>query len=232
MKIKIVRIERKPTAKGSTMTAIFDDKDTRFSGFAPELMSLKEGDLINAEIEVKGKYNNILSAEVVEHSETPAPAAKPAYRQDSDDPTKRRSIERQTSLNAAVSIWSATNPHGITTGQVIEVAEEFYQWVSQGKMPPTAGKEASVTTETMKGAFKSSSAPVAKTEGTVGKATPIIDMVWLKESINTLQWSDVGKYLKQKYNVTGVTVTQMVNSLRPDQQKEFAGEVEDRLQMR
>ncbi len=60
---------------------------------------------------------------------------------------------------------------------------------------------------------------------------PIIDMVWLKESLLKLNWADCGKYLKEHYHVNGKTVSEMVKNLIPEQQKEFAKEVEDRLAM-
>jgi len=65
-KIKVTRIETKQVGKGGTMVAIFDEKDTRFSGFHASLQEVIAGDLINAEIQVDGKYNNILSFEFIE----------------------------------------------------------------------------------------------------------------------------------------------------------------------
>ena len=70
---------------------------------------------------------------------------------------------------------------------------------------------------------------------TEGKAeipeTSQIDLVWLKKSLDKLDWADVGKYLKNKYKVTGAKVSDMVATLNKEQATEFAKEVEERLKM-
>jgi len=76
-KIRVSRVESKPVAKGRTMVAVFDEKDTRFSGFHASLQEIIAGDLINAEIQVDGKYNNILSFEFIEKAPRGAVADKP-----------------------------------------------------------------------------------------------------------------------------------------------------------
>lgn len=58
-----------------------------------------------------------------------------------------------------------------------------------------------------------------------------IDMDWLKESLETLNWADVGKWLRDKYkNAYGATVKAMVESLTCEQQEEFFAEVQKRLE--
>jgi len=56
-----------------------------------------------------------------------------------------------------------------------------------------------------------------------------IDMGWLKESLETLNWADAGKYLRERYNASGTSVKQLVESLSPEQQEEFVAEVQERL---
>ena len=57
-----------------------------------------------------------------------------------------------------------------------------------------------------------------------------IDMDWLKESLDELQWADVGKWLKDKYkNASGTTVKAIVESLTRSQQEEFIEQVQGRL---
>ncbi len=68
-KIKVIKVESKPTAKGGTMVAVFDEKNTRFSGFLKELQDVKAGDTIEAEIQVDGKYNNITAVKILEHGQ-------------------------------------------------------------------------------------------------------------------------------------------------------------------
>ncbi len=57
-----------------------------------------------------------------------------------------------------------------------------------------------------------------------------IDMGWLKESLETLNWADVSKYLRERFGASGTSVKQLVESLSPEQQEEFAAEVSFRLE--
>jgi len=57
-----------------------------------------------------------------------------------------------------------------------------------------------------------------------------IDMDWLKESLETLNWADVGKWLREKYKAYGTTIKAMVESLTRQQQEEFCEEVKKRLE--
>jgi len=58
-----------------------------------------------------------------------------------------------------------------------------------------------------------------------------IDLVWLKESLEKLQWANVGRYLKEKYGVTGARISEQVKKLNKEQAEEFAQEVQDRQAM-
>ncbi len=129
-KMVVAKKEMKTTAKGNLMVALFDDKNTRFSGFLPELKDILEGDTIEAEIEVDGKYNNIKAVKFLSHGEAPdKPVGKPSYGQDS--PEKRRSIERQTAAHIAFANIPA--PDTISEGMFL--AEAIYQWIANGLMP-------------------------------------------------------------------------------------------------
>lgn len=61
------------------------------------------------------------------------------------------------------------------------------------------------------------------------KTEPKIDMDWLKESLQELNWVDVGKYLRETYDVSGTSVSQMVARLTHAQLEEFVSEVQGRL---
>jgi len=63
------------------------------------------------------------------------------------------------------------------------------------------------------------------------KAEIVIDMDWLRESLESLGWTDVVGWLNHKYGTTGKRVSEIVKELTPDQQKEFANEVQERLDM-
>lgn len=70
-------------------------------------------------------------------------------------------------------------------------------------------------------------APGEQAEGTAFA----IDNVWLKESLEKLNWTTCVKWLNDKYHLNGKRVSEIVKSLTTEQQREFAQEVEDRLQM-
>ena len=56
-----------------------------------------------------------------------------------------------------------------------------------------------------------------------------IDLQWLKEALEQLQWTDCGQYLISKYKVKGSRISEMVGKLTPEQQAEFVSEVQRRL---
>ncbi len=236
-KITVVKKEMKQTQKGTMMVALYDEKNTRFAGFLPELKDVIEGDTVEAEIEVDGKYNNIKAIKVLSHGMAlNRPPAKSSYQQDS--PEKRRSIERQT----AAQIGFQFAPDNATTRQTLVIAEAIYQWIANDKYPPEPAKtssatpsapmpEASKAPEGSRGQGEGVEPPPA-TEGdqqTQGKM--VIDENWLKESLESLQWTNAGKWLKDKYQVSGKRISEIVTNLTPEQQREFAKEVESRLLM-
>ncbi|HUV46275.1 MAG TPA: ERF family protein [Dehalococcoidia bacterium] len=60
---------------------------------------------------------------------------------------------------------------------------------------------------------------------------PNIDMAWLKESLEELNWADVSKWMKKKYpKATGTSIKGLVESLTREQQEEFVKEVQKRLE--
>ena len=66
-----------------------------------------------------------------------------------------------------------------------------------------------------------------------GNGEEDIDMDWLRDSLNTLQWANVPKYLKAHYPEAGDTtlrsVRQMIASLTPEHRQDFITEVQARL---
>ncbi len=138
-KIKVARKEMKETTKGNTMVAVFDEKNVRFSGFLPELKDIIEGDTIEAEIEVFGKYNNIKAVKFLSHGEAPDKPPAKTYNQDS--PEKRRSIERQTAAQIAFEHGineedTLDKPTPWSVRQALTQAEQIYQWIANGTIPP------------------------------------------------------------------------------------------------
>lgn len=125
-KIKVAKVSQKPVANGGTMVLVEDDKGARFSGFDKSLQEIKEGDIINAEIQVDGKYNNIKSFELVEHGtliEPPEPLD-----------SRAESIEKQVSLKCACE----TLPEG-TAVDILIRANMFFRWLRDDlELPPDA----------------------------------------------------------------------------------------------
>lgn len=64
------------------------------------------------------------------------------------------------------------------------------------------------------------------------EARTFIDLDWLKESLTTLKWTGVSQYLKDKYKVTGKTVTELVGKLNEVQSVEFTAEIQSRLKLK
>ena len=60
----------------------------------------------------------------------------------------------------------------------------------------------------------------------------IIDMDWLKESLEELNWADVSKWIKEQYpEAFGTTIKALVESLTREHQEDFTTEVQMRLQI-
>jgi len=70
-KIAIESVETKTGKTGKTFYKITDIKGGEFTSFDTALAILKKGDVIDAEIEVSGKYTNIKSFTVLQHIEIP-----------------------------------------------------------------------------------------------------------------------------------------------------------------
>jgi hypothetical protein len=109
-RITVAKVERKPTKNGGTYTKITDEKGGTFSGFDEALARLQQGAVLDAEIQIEGKYANIKNYSVVgQPNLTPAqlpqqatagqteaitaiPAPKPTYKDNTE------SIERQVAI--------------------------------------------------------------------------------------------------------------------------------------
>jgi len=94
------------------------------------------------------------------------------------------------------------------------------EWCNEPETQPDA-------LESVREPTKEESKGVAPVEGT----QPLIDMVWLKGSLEKLNWNTVIKYLKDTYKVTGSKVTEIIPKLTNEQQQSFIEEVKSRLGM-
>jgi len=59
-----------------------------------------------------------------------------------------------------------------------------------------------------------------------------IDMDWLRESLEKLNWADVSKWIRERYkNAKGTTIKELVESLTIEQQQYFVRQVQGRLEI-
>jgi hypothetical protein len=105
MKIKVIRVETFNTKNG-TGTAIFDAKNTRFSGFHATLHDIQPGDTIDADIEIDGKYNNIVAVKEIIKG-TPESQAEAAAVNATNATVERASIEAQVAAKIGADLLVA-----------------------------------------------------------------------------------------------------------------------------
>lgn len=118
----------------------------------------------------------------------------------------------------------------IKLNEILTWADKFYSWLTTGdtevkSLPISVPKPLSAT-------LPATRTPVESAAGSnpLPKATGI-DMDWLKESFEALQWAGVGGYLQRTYKVTGTKISELVEKLTPEQKAAFVKEVSDRLDM-
>ncbi len=144
-KITIAEVNPKSTKTGGTFYMITDSKGAKFSGFGSELGTYKAGDIIEADIEVDGKYTNIKASHLVQSGpatlpKDPLPAERESYKA---DPAKIISMERQAAARIAFEFGINTSPDGIwTMREALKSAEAIYQWIANGTMPPATQPKA------------------------------------------------------------------------------------------
>jgi hypothetical protein len=221
-KITVKKVETKPGKAGvpGCLVIIHDEKDAKFSAFTnkvPDLDKVVSGDIIEADIQIDGKFANIISFKVLEHGATPAqPAASGA---ESSDMTKeewkekqrieRRSIERQTAAKLAVSTFVAGM---FDTHQFNDRANAIYAWVSEltgpDKSIPTKAPVSAPPKTTSDEDFANlgeerERLDAAKTTEAGKKTNPASNEERLKVVMdsNGYNWGDVNAYVYRVYGV-------------------------------
>ena len=99
-----------------------------------------------------------------------------------DHPSKRRSIERQGALKAAidyVGLYSGNNPGDFDA--LIKLAEDFYAWISEGSSRPQNAPVLTADT-----ALALNTAPTAAQRPQKPKATVDVDVIIFKENLPVL----------------------------------------------
>jgi hypothetical protein len=121
-KINVKKVECKP-GKTGVLVIVHDDKDAKFSAFTnkvPDLDKVIAGDVIEAEIQIDGKYANIISFKLLEHGTAPALSADTGTTK--NDKTERDSYEAQTAFKGIIELFTGNN---FWQGSPIE--DEVYQ---------------------------------------------------------------------------------------------------------
>ncbi len=233
-KVVIKSVEEKHSKDGSkTFYIVTDITGAQMSSFASEVMSLKPGTEIAGEIELSGKYANLKEFKIVNEpkfKESP----KSQYIPRTESPDARRSIERQVAVKLAFEFGINGDDDVWTLGKVLKQAEQIYQWIAEGKFPPgdtkpmgSPQKEAIKIEDKVKSPQEDKQPPPdAKA---MSESPVLIDMVWLKESLEKLGWTTVLVYLQKKYQVSGNKVSEVILLMTKEQQQEFAHEVQQRL---
>ena len=103
-RIKVKRVESRAMQKGGAMVALYDEKNTRFSGFLKELKDIRDGDTVEADIQVVGRYNNIVSVTAIQHDSDSK--LIPTSDVDEGSTTATSIAEAQTAFKGAVDLMA------------------------------------------------------------------------------------------------------------------------------
>ncbi len=109
---KIVVKEVSPSTAENKPTIITDETGAKMSGFLAELKDLNPGDVIEAELQVKGKYTNIIEVKLLEKSTSPPASTGQKSDMSKEDWAKKdriesRSFETQTAFKGIVELLVA-----------------------------------------------------------------------------------------------------------------------------
>lgn len=209
---KITVKQVQPMAKDGTM--LVDENDTKFSGFLPELKNVQPGDIVEIDVRVKGKYNNITAVKILEShpvgnvNSQLAPKFKPQNNIDVE-----RVMERQEAAKIAASI--SVPP--IAVDKLLIDAARIAAWIAGEKEAP---KPQNITLPVKTGKFING-----------------IDMGWLEESLKTLldkygtKWShaQVIMNLDRATGARSASVSEAVKLLNKTQAEGFVKEIQDAL---
>lgn len=139
--------------------------------------------------------------------------------------TMPETMIKKVAESSALRIAFPEDLSGIYTHEEMMQAEVIEMTPEPVKEPPKVKAPENKPVEALQAPMEP---PKTQTNG----SNPPINLEWLKESIKTLKWDlvDFARWLKDKYpKVTGSKVSDMVNSLQPEQKQELVAEIERRL---
>ena len=142
--IKVTEVTENKSAEGKTYFIITDSDGAKFGYWGKPPGGLVNGSTIEAEVVVKGKYNNIKdgSIKVLTVTEKPAPVAETAkpvgekYRYWGKSPEELELSRRSFALSYAKDLALADK---IKVTQVIIWATDFDNWLQGNPVPEDAG---------------------------------------------------------------------------------------------
>lgn len=210
MKLTVVSVEeeKKIGTQGAVklqFKAKDGDKTLTYFTFSKRLFpAIVEGKEIDATVEVSEREydgNTYTDRKVTDIEGVAKGGFQGGGRQ--EDPVARASIEAGVAVKAVTDLLCADKK------VPADINKAYESWL-RDKL------KAQATTETPLDAPESSQ-------------DTSIDLDWLKASLVELQWTDVVAYLKERYKITGTSVTTMTPKLNEMQKAEFIQEVKSRL---
>ncbi|MGA2669986.1 MAG: hypothetical protein ABSF21_00995 [Dehalococcoidia bacterium] len=193
-----------------------EEKHSYFTARSSLFEAIKVGQTIiaNVETEQRGEYTNHKVVQIYLDGQ-PVSVKKEGYRGKSPE-----EIEQSVRSQCCSYAKDLAVADKIPVVEIINQADVFYNWLKKNGLPKAP--EPKLGTEIFDSPEGKSTAPITK---------PNIDMDWLKESLETLNWTDVSKWLKKKYpKAIGTSIKALVESLTKEQQEEFVKEVQNRLE--
>ncbi len=141
--IKVSEVTENKSKDGKTYFIITDSAGAKFGLWGTPPGGLVNGSTIEAEVEVKGRYNNIKDGSIKvltvgEQKPVAEPANKGGYQYRGKSPeelaVERISIERQVSAKLAIEFAFGEKP----MREMLINAEAIYKWIHDGVIPPIA----------------------------------------------------------------------------------------------
>ncbi len=148
--------------------------------------------------------------------------------------TGRTLEEGDEVTSKALPLVTRAKKLGLSINQVSDMlGVSLAEWFAQGKTVDDAVK---VISEKLAKSKAGAAAPAEAEEQPTGAATPaeeegIINLQWLKESQQTLRWTNdtMLSFISTQYKVSGKTVTEALNKLTREQAENFTRRINEKL---
>lgn len=222
-RLTVKTLEEKHSKDGSkSFWALIDSDDGEFTTFDSSIATVKPGDVIEAEIVVKGKYANIKEFKIIAKEKPPevAQSKEPQERQrQGRSPDERESIEAQTALKGAVELM--TNKiidleHPVSKAAFAWTlrrlgAEDIFPETRKQKQPETpqvAPGQARQPSKTEPSPVASEAKPGAVETGAVSNMAGFVTWSDFVKNTTATKWrdTDIMAFIRSKANYQGLTL--------------------------